>query len=314
MKTVTVQNILSYNDESNNIFQLSFISENANLTAKISKIDINRPGLALAGFFEKFSHERVQIFGRGESAFLESLSITKQADILNQFFQYKFNLCFFSHGIMPSEIFLKYADKKKVAVLVSNLTTAQSISSLTQFLEYELAPSVRLHGVLVDVFGEGVLLIGKSGVGKSEVALELIKRGHRFVADDVVDIKKTGHSVLTGQSDAVIMHKIEVRGLGIIDVKRIFGVGSVRASKRIDMVIQMDEWHHGSDYDRLGKDCVYYDILDVKIPMLELPVKAGRNVAVIIETSVMNKRLKDTGYNSLDEIEKDMRYKKVAQK
>lgn len=314
MKTVTVQDILSYNAANNNIFQLVFISKNANLAAKISKIDINRPGLALAGFFEKFSNQRVQILGRGESAFLASLSQSKQNEVLSTFFDYKLNLCLFSHGIMPSEIFLKQAEKKKVAVVVSNLTTAQSITSLTQFLEYELAPSVRLHGVLTDVFGEGVLLIGKSGVGKSEVALELIKRGHRFVADDVVDIKKTGHSVLTGQADSVIKYKIEVRGLGIIDVKRIFGVGAVRSSKRIDMVIHMDEWHHGADYERLGKDDLYYDILNVEVPMLELPVKAGRNVAVIIETSVMNKRLKETGYNSLDEIAKDIEHKKDIKK
>lgn len=265
---------------------------------EISVSDLNRPGLELAGFFDYFAHERIQILGMTEITFLRSLPPGVRVERLGKFFSYPIPCVVITRNLEVPEEFLSLARKYDRWVLRSSEATTRFISCLTNFLESELAPRTTMHGVLMDVYGVGVLLIGESGIGKSELAVELIKRGHRLVADDVVEIKQVAKNVLVGTAPEVVRYYLEVRGLGIIDVKTVFGVGAVRNDMRIDLVIEMVEWEKYMEKDRLGLEEEKIKILDAWIPKKTIPIRPGRNLAAIIEVAAMDHRLKAMGHNA----------------
>jgi HPr kinase/phosphorylase len=265
---------------------------------RITVPDIYRPGLALAGYFNYFAFERVQVMGRTELSFLNSLSPTRREQILRKFFSYRVCCLLITQGIQPPALLAHWAQRKGVPVFSTPLATTRLVSDITIYLEDKLAPHSSMHGTLVEVYGLGALILGKSGIGKSECALELIKRGHRLVADDLIHVKRSADQVLVGWGDLLIRHHMEVRGLGIIDVKELFGVGSVRDEIQVEMVISLEEWMEGKEYERTGLDEQNYPILDLPLPHLVLPVRPGRSLAVIIEVAAMNQRLKKSGVNS----------------
>lgn len=266
----------------------------------ISSMDINRPGLQLGGFLDYFDVERIQVMGMTENAYLQQFSNDHIASVLDGYFGLKPPAVVLSRGIEPMEEMMAAAQKHGIFLLGSTDDTAPFTAQLLAFLAVELAPRVTRHGVLVEVYGEGVLLLGDSGVGKSEAAIELVKRGHRLVADDAVEIKRVSDKSLVGSSPEIIRHFIELRGIGIIDVKHIFGMGSVKDSEKIDMVIKLEPWVSGKVYDRLGMSTEYETILDLSVPALTIPVKPGRNLAVIVEVAAMNNRQHRMGYNAAE--------------
>ncbi len=282
---------------------LNLVAGREGLDREITVGEMNRPGLGLAGFFDFFAFDRIQIFGLGETAFLRQLDSARKREIYEKFFSYQVLCCFFTHGESPDEMFLEFANGKEVPILTTSHKTTRFISLLTHIIEEAHSPSVTMHGTLVDVFGIGVLLLGKSGVGKSESALELIERGHRFVADDVVEIKKIDESLLMGSGSEIIKHHLEIRGIGIINVRDIFGIGSVRNRKRVELVVHLEEWDSNREYDRLGMDEQKYSILDIDISYIVLPVRPGRNIPIIIETAALNQRLKKMGIYSSRELD-----------
>ncbi|MCK9478397.1 MAG: HPr(Ser) kinase/phosphatase [Firmicutes bacterium] len=270
----------------------------------IVSVDVNRPGIQLSGFYDCFDPTRIQLFGMVEHAYLASQPPDVREKKLKELFSNKIPVVIVTRGL---EIFDELAAVSKefdVPVLRTSFTTTSFLSRLIPFLHTELAPRITRHGVLVEVYGEGVLLLGESGVGKSEAAIELVKRGHRLIADDAVEIKKVSAITLVGSSPEIIRHFIEIRGIGIIDVKRLFGMGAVKDSEKIDLVLHLETWVEGKHYDRLGLTNEVTDILGLPIPSIVLPVKPGRNLAVIIEISAMNNRLKRAGYNAAEELNK----------
>lgn len=268
--------------------------------------DVGRPGLPFAGFFEHFEPERIQIIGRAEYAYLESLSEQDATDCLSAFLSHHPVAVVFTHGNVPGENFLRLAAQYEVPVLhtpeASSSFTAQTIA----YLNLSLAPSMTRHGVLVEVYGEGILILGDSGVGKSETAIELIKRGHRLIADDAVELRRVSAKTIVGSAPEIIRHYIELRGIGIVDVRRLFGMGAVKDSERIDMIIQLEPWIQGKMYDRLGLEAEYTDIMGISIPTTTIPVRPGRNLAIIIEIAAMNNRQKRMGYNTAEEFNKKL--------
>ncbi len=288
---------------SNIDLRLSLVSGKKGLDKAITGSEMNRPGLALAGFFDFFAYDRMQIFGLGETAFMAHLSDERKADIYTRFFSHDVLCCVFTHDEMPDEIFLEFTDRKNVPTLVTSHKTTRFISLLTHIIEEFYSPTVTIHATLVEVFGIGVLLLGKSGVGKSECALELIERNHRLVADDIVEVRKVDESLLMGSGSEIIKHHIEIRGLGIVNVRDIFGIGAVRNRKRIELVVMLEEWDSTKAYDRLGIDENRYTILDIEVPYLTIPVRPGRNIPIIIETAALNQRLKKMGTHSARELD-----------
>jgi HPr kinase/phosphorylase len=274
---------------------LKLVSGIGGLGKKISNAEINRPGLSLTGFFDFFAHDRIQIFGKGEWAYLNSLSSDKRQAITDLFFNYELNCIIFTHENDPQSEFVNKSEQKFVPILVSPLATHKFITIISDILNKSLAPRAMRHGVLIEVFGIGTLLIGKSGVGKSETALELIERGHRLVADDMVEIRRYSETYLIGNCSDILRHQMEIRGLGIINIKDIFGVGSVRDSIPIEMIILIEESNPDIYYDRTGLDEEEEEILGVKVPLLRIPVKPGRNIPILVETAAMNQRLKKMG-------------------
>ena len=264
--------------------------------------DVNRPGLQLTGFFDFFDNQRVQILGNTEFAFLRQLAKTALHDCMHAFFSHKPVATIVARGIPIMPEMLEAAKKHKCALLSTELGTSEFSSSLISKLNVELAPRITRHGVLVEVYGEGILLMGDSGVGKSETAMELVKRGHRLIADDAVEIRRVSAHTLVGTSPANIRHFMELRGIGIINVRRIFGMGAVKLTEQIDMIIEMEQWDSAKVYDRMGIDNEYTEILGNKVPLLTIPVKPGRNLAVIIEVAAMNNRQKGMGYNAAQEL------------
>ncbi len=269
---------------------------------RVYQSDINRPALQLTGFFDYFDSQRVQIIGKVEDAYLEGLSNDRKRKIFNELFSFNIPCIIFSRSIVPSELTLECARKNDIPVFGTHLSTTYFNSELTRFLRYELAPSISIHGVLVDVYGEGVLIQGESGIGKSEAAIELIKRGHRLVADDVVNIKKVSEDTLVGTAPEIIRHFIEVRGIGIVDVKTLFGVESVKETQAIDLVINLAEWDKTGDYDRLGMVEQYDEILGNRVVSHTIPIRPGRNLAIIVESAAVNHRQKKMGYNTALEL------------
>ena len=251
--------------------------------------DINRPGLQLAGFYNYFAPERLQVIGKAEWSFLDDMKIELRMKRLKKYFSFDMNCIIISRDLEPHEEFLEAAKKKQIWVLRSKLVTTKLMSKLTIYLAGKLAPETRLHGVLVDVYGIGILITGESGIGKSETALELIKRGHRLVTDDAVDIREIDGDLI-GSSPRVTRGMLEVRGIGIIDVPTLYGLSSVQQEKQIILGMHFEHWKDDNDYDRLGIDSKYEDILGVKLRKLTIPVRPGRNIAVIIEAAAVNYR------------------------
>ncbi len=264
--------------------------------------DLNRPALQLSGFFDYFDPERIQILGMVEYTYLEKMHAEDRHTALRRLFNFKPVTVIVTRGMEIFPELLKCAGESGVPLLRSKEATSQFTSDLTLSLNVWLAPMTTLHGVLVEVYGEGVLLLGESGVGKSETAMELVKRGHRLVADDAVEIKKVSKKTLVGSSPDIIRHFIELRGIGVIDVKRIFGMGAVKDTENINLVINLELWQSGKQYDRLGIDTELTDIMGIKVPSLTIPVKPGRNLAIIIEVAAMNHRQKQMGYNAAEEL------------
>lgn len=275
---------------------------------RITLPDINRPALQLTGYFDHFDSERVQIIGYVEYTYLEHLPRDKKLPVYEQFLERKIPCVIYTTRTQPDEDMLSLARKYGVPILKSPQTTSAFMAEIIRWLNVELAPCISIHGVLVDVYGEGVLIMGESGIGKSEAALELIKRGHRLVTDDVVEIRKVSDVTLVGTAPDITRHFIELRGIGIIDVKTLFGVESVKNTQNIDLVIKLEEWNKDKEYDRLGLEEKYTEILGNKIVCHSLPIRPGRNLAVIVESAAVNHRQKKMGYNAAQEL-----YKRVQE-
>ena len=270
--------------------------------------DINRPALQLTGFFEHFDSDRVQIIGYVEYTFLEKMEEEKKKEIYQTFLSYPIPCLVFCRNLPQEEMLLEMAEKANVPVFQTEKKTSEFTSELIRWLNVELAPCISIHGVLVDVYGVGVLIMGESGIGKSEAALELIKRGHRLVSDDVVEIRRVSDETLVGSAPDITRHFIELRGIGIVDVKTLFGVLSVRETENIDLVITLEEWNRDKEYDRLGLEEEYTEFLGNKVVCHHLPIRPGRNLAIIVETAAINHRQKQMGYNAAQEL-----YKRVQQ-
>ncbi len=264
--------------------------------------DINRPGMELNGFVDYFDEKRISILGLGEMAMIDSLSPQEATQVLDRFFSLGPVTVIVARDMEPGAIMLESAKKYGIPLLVSSDTTSNVMADLISYLNIELAPRITRHGVLVEVYGEGVLLIGDSGVGKSETAVELVKRGHRLIADDAVEIRRTSRRTLVGQPPENIRHFIEMRGIGIINARRIFGMGAVKDSERINMCVNMELWDPDKVYDRMGIDSEFTEILGIRVPVVTIPVKPGRNLAIIIEVAAMNNRQKRMGYNAAQEL------------
>lgn len=273
---------------------------------EITKDDVSRPGLQLAGFFDFFDPNRLQVMGKVETTYVESFEPEKRAEIFDRLFSAGIPAMIISRNIDIFPECLEAAKKYGVPLLRTNEFTSTIINAVVASLKVSLAPRITLHGVLIEIYGEGVLLLGDSGVGKSETAIELVKRGHRLIADDAVEIKRVSDKTLVGTSPDVIRYFIELRGIGIVDVRRIFGVGSVKLTEKIEMVINLENWEEGKQYDRLGLEGQTTSILDIRVPSLTIPVKPGRNLAVIIEVAAMNNRYKKMGYNAAKELQERM--------
>ena len=269
---------------------------------KISHADVNRPALQLAGFFDHFDSERVQIIGNVEYAYLEKMTKKYRAEVLDTLFQNKIPCLVFCRGLQPFDDVFEAAEKYKVPIFQSKKTTSSFMAELIRWLKVELAPRMSIHGVLVDVYGEGVLIRGEAGIGKSETALELIKRGHRLVADDVVEIKKVSDDTLIGSAPDIIRHFIELRGIGIIDCKTLFGVESVKETQNIDLVINLEEWNPEKEYERFILEDKYVEFLGNKVVSHFIPIRPGRNLAIIVESAAINHRQKMMGYNAAIEL------------
>ena len=287
------------------IKELSLVTEYAPRDTKdilISSRDISRPGLELTGFMEFFDAQRILIIGNTETGFLSRFGSEQKFHVLERLCKLNPPAIIVTRNIQPMDELMKAAKLHEVPILRSSDTTSSLSASLVSYLIVQLAPRVTRHGVLVEVYGEGILLIGDSGVGKSETAIELIKRGHRLIADDAVEIRRVSSKSLVGSSPENIRHFIELRGVGIINARRIFGMGAVKITEKIDIVINMENWDSSKVYDRMGIDNEYTEILGIEIPILTIPVKPGRNTAVIIEVAAMNNRQKKMGYNAAQEL------------
>lgn len=271
---------------------------------------INRLGLQLAGFFDVFSQSRLQLMGATECSYISTLSKERLDEVVDRILSYKVPCVIFSHGQEPPEAFIKYGDQYGVPILVSRDCTSDFILKLFNFFNIFFAPEITISGVLIDINGVGTLVRGKSGIGKSEAALELVKRGHRFVADDSVVVTKLGEGLLYGTSPELIKNLMEVRGIGIVDIAQLYGIGSVLDNAKIDLVVQMDEFSYENEYDRLGIDETTMEILGVDIPFLTIPVRQGRNVAVILEAAARNHSLKSKGHNAAEALNERMRAKR----
>ena len=264
--------------------------------------DVNRPALQLTGFFDHFDQDRVQIIGSVEHAFLETMTPERRREVYEKLIASKIPCLLYSRGMTPDESVLELCSHYGVPCMVSEKKTSDLMAEVIRWLNVKLAPMISIHGVLVDVFGEGVLIMGESGIGKSEAALELIKRGHRLVSDDVVEIRRVSDETLIGSAPDITRHFIELRGIGIIDVKTLFGVESVKDTQGIDIVIKLEEWDREKEYDRLGMEDQYTEFLGNKVVCHSIPIRPGRNLAIIVESAAINYRQKQMGYNAAKEL------------
>ncbi|MEG0895881.1 MAG: HPr(Ser) kinase/phosphatase, partial [Oscillospiraceae bacterium] len=268
----------------------------------IESTDVNRPGLNLTGFTEHFDNSRIQVYGLSENSYLETLQPDIRDHRIKTLFSLDFPVLVISRSLEPFPSILECAKQTHTAVVRTGETTSTIVASLTSFLNVELAPRITRHGVLIEAYGEGVLIMGESGVGKSETAIELIKRGHRLIADDAVEIRRVSARSLVGSSPENIRHFLELRGVGVINARRLFGMGSVKMTEKVDLVVKLELWDPNKVYDRLGMEDESATILGIQVPCVTIPVKPGRNLAVIIEVAAMNNRQKKMGYNAAVEL------------
>lgn len=275
---------------------------------KINQPDINRPALQLAGYFEHYEASRLQIIGFVEYTYMESLSVKRKEEIYNKLLSYPIPCIVFCRELHPDDLFKQIAIEKGVPLLMTKRATSAFTAEIIRWLNVQLAPCISVHGVLVDVYGEGVLITGESGIGKSEAALELVRRGHRLVTDDVVEIRKVSDETLLGSAPSITKHFIEMRGVGIIDIKNLYGVANVKETQGIDLVIHLEDWSKDKEYDRLGLEEEYTEYLGNKVVCHNIPVRPGRNLSVICETAAINHRQKKMGYNAAQEL-----YKRVQE-
>lgn len=281
--------------------EVIYMPENGEDTL-IQSTDVNRPGLNLTGFFEYFDPKRIEIMGRMEFAYLENLTESERKKRIFDMFEQGFPCIVITRGLEIFPEMLEAAAEFQRIVLRTQESTSSFLSGVIAFLNVELAPRITRHGVLIEVYGEGVLLLGDSGVGKSETAIELVKRGHRLVADDAVEIRRVSNRSLVGSSPENIRHFLELRGIGIINARRLFGMGSIKVTEKIDLIIKMELWDPDKVYDRMGMESEYATILGLQIPCHTIPVKPGRNLAIILEVAAMNNRQKKIGYNAAQEL------------
>ncbi len=286
--------------------QLKELSPSTRKEWDIRTTDLNRPGMQFCGFYEYFAYERPQVIGKVEMTYLEALEPEPRQKMLKTYFSYNLPCVVICRGMTPPPDLIEEAALRDIAVFQTNMVTTKFTFSAINFLNRRLAPRITRHGVLVDVYGVGVLLTGESGVGKSEAALELVKRGHQLVADDVVDICRVSDDRLTGEAPEMVRHFMEIRGIGIIDIRAMFGVGSVIVNKSIDLVMHMEQWNEKKEYDRLGLTEETITILGVKVPHQIMPVRPGRNLAIIIEVAARNLSLKRLGYSAAHELDRRM--------
>jgi HPr kinase/phosphorylase len=268
----------------------------------VKQTDINRPALQLTGYFEHFGNERIQIIGLVEYTYIEKMDTDRKREIFAQLFGSKIPGLVFCRSLEPDQEIIELAEYYGVPIMVSDMITSDFMAEIIRWLKEQLAPSITIHGVLVEVYGEGVLIMGESGIGKSEAALELVKRGHRLVTDDVVELHKISDEALVGNAPDITRHLIELRGIGIIDVRTLFGVAAVKNTQTIDMVIKLEEWSKDKEYDRLGLDDQYIEFLGNKVVCYNIPIRPGRNLAVIVEAAAVNSRQKKMGYNAAQEL------------
>ena len=269
---------------------------------KVITTEVNRPALQLTGFFDHFESERVQIIGYVEYTYLQYLTREQRLSVYEKLLSYKIPCLIYTTLTTPDPDMIELAKKYEVPIFITKKATSAFMAELIRWLNVELAPCISIHGVLVDVYGEGILIMGESGIGKSEAALELIKRGHRLITDDVVEIRKVSDDTLIGTAPDITRHFIELRGIGIIDVKTLFGVESVKNTGNIDLVIKLEEWDRDKEYDRLGLEEEYTEFLGNKVVCHSLPIRPGRNLAVIVESAAVNHRQKKMGYNAAQEL------------
>ena len=284
-------------------FDLEKIYETSGMdSVMIARTDVNRPGLQMVGFFDYFDNSRIQIMGKVEFTYLEQFGADDRAVKIEKLFSQGIPALIITRGLQIFPEMLEMAEKYNIPLLRSESGTSAFMSALIAYLNVELAPRRTRHGVLVEVYGEGILIMGESGVGKSETAIELVKRGHRLVADAAVEIKRVSDNTLVGSAPDIIRHFVELRGIGIIDVKEIFGIGAVKDTENINMIIHLEPWEEGKQYDRLGMVDEFTNIMGINVPSLTIPVKLGRNLAVIVEVASMNNRQKRMGYNAAVEL------------
>ena len=292
--TITVAQLLK---ELSQTLELQIKAGTSGLNNKIYSAELNRPGLAFAGFLDVFSNDRIQIVGNTESSYLASLSPEERNTWLEHIFDYEIPCFIITSGQTVPMEFYEMCNNHHVPLLFTPLPTSRFSGQLSHHLERKFAPSCTVHGTLLDVYGLGVLIVGKAGVGKSETALELIEHGHRLVADDVVVLRRITKNLLVGSSSELLKHHMEIRGIGIINVEDLYGVGSVRDEKKISLIIRLKRWDDKEDYERIGLDSKFYNIFDVKIPEYSIPVEPGRNLSILIQVAALYQRLKDTDRN-----------------
>ncbi|MBR4206589.1 MAG: HPr(Ser) kinase/phosphatase [Clostridia bacterium] len=273
----------------------------------ISSTDVNRPGLALgAGFFDHFEPKRIQAIGRAEAMYLKTLPDDLRRERITDLMRHHPAAVVIAHGTEVDPALLEVASYFEVPVLSTPENTSDFMATLISYLHVQLAPQITRHGVMVEVYGEGILITGDSGVGKSEAAIELLKRGHRLIADDAVELRKVSSTTIVGQAPDLIRYYVELRGIGVVDVRRLFGMGSVKQTEKVDMIINLEPWVQGKMYDRMGLETEYTDIMGIKIPSTTIPIKPGRNLAIVLEIAAMNNRQKKMGYNTAEEFNKKL--------
>ncbi|MDR2375777.1 MAG: HPr(Ser) kinase/phosphatase [Treponema sp.] len=303
----TVLDLIDLDLKEHNSLNLRCIGGRKGLTREISSPDLNRPMGAIMGFYDVFAHQRIQIFGTGESACLRKFTREDNAEHIRRLFSYPIPCCIFTTGQEPTAVFFEEAEKAQCPILQTDLSSSEFTARILRVLAEVFAPRKSLHGVLVEVYGLGILILGESAVGKSETALDLVKRGHLLIADDVVDIHCANGNTLMGTgANKIIGHHMELRGIGIINITHLFGVGAIKERSQIELVVELQEWESAKSYDRLGVEDKTMDILGVGVTKLEIPVKPGRNVPILIETAAMNERLKKMGYHTAKEFNQNI--------
>ena len=295
---------LDLNETKNNFLKIRRLTGLVGMENEIVGYEINRPGMALFKYFKDFAYNRIQIFGKGEGNYVVTLDEENKIDVFEDMLSYPIPICIFTYNLTPPESFLEIAKRNNICVIISELTTSEMIRSIEALIEDEFVESFTIHGGLVEVFGVGVLILGKSGVGKSEATLELISKGHRLISDDTVEFRKLKDGRIIGKKNEFIKHNMEVRGIGVVDISRLSGMSAIRDKKRLDLVIELEHWKDDEQYDRMGLFDKTYNILNTEVPYLKIPVRSGRNICILIETAAKNFRLKEMGYNSAKELDK----------